>query len=535
MKLLVTDPISEEGLEMLRRDSEVQVDFRAGLSHEELVRTIGDYEGVIIRSGTEVNSEVIDAGKKLKVIGRAGVGVDNVDVTYATRRGILVMNTPAANIISAAEHTMAMMLTLARKIVWADSSLKSRKWERGKFTGIELSGKTLGIVGLGRVGSEVAKRAKSFQMRLIGYDPYIPPEKAVEAGVRLLPLERVLEESDIITIHSPLTSSTHHMIGEEELAMLRGSALVVNCARGGIIDEKALYESLKEEKIAGAALDVYEEEPPLESDLLGLNNIVTTPHLGASTKEAQEKVSLEMAEHVKLFLKENKITNAVNAPKERVDPKVAPFIPIAEKLGSFALQLLDGPINRVKVTCYGELASKETKILTVSALIGVLSRVTGEETNIINAEAIAKEKDIKVVESKVDESSHYINMISVGLQSDGEHREVRGTAFPSTEPRILGVDEFDIDMPLEGDFIMTIHDDLPGVIGSIGSILGDNDINIARMGVGRQKKGESALMLVSVDDPVEERILEAIEVEDKIREARYIRLSDIESREYLLE
>jgi len=534
MKLLVTDPISKEGLEMLRRDSDVQVDVRPDLTHEQLLEVIKDYDGIIIRSGTTVSADVIDAGTKLKVIGRAGVGVDNVDVKHATRKGILVMNTPAANIISAAEHTMAMMLTLARKIVWADASLKARRWERSKFTGIELSGKTLGIIGIGRVGGEVAKRAKAFQMRLVGYDPYISPEQAIKVGVRLLPFERVFEEADIVTVHSPLTSSTHHLIGAKELALLRPGALVINCARGGIIDEGALYDALKEGRLGGAALDVFEEEPPFSSKLLDLDNVVVTPHLGASTKEAQEKVSIEMAEHVKLFLKERRITNAVNAPRERVDPKVASFIPIAEKLGSFALQLLDGPLRRVRVTCCGELAQKETKILTVSALIGVLSHITGESTNIINAEAIAREKGVQVVESKVDESARYVNMISVSLQSDGVAREVRGTAFPSAEPRLLGVDEFDIDMPLEGDFIMTIHDDVPGVIGSVGNILGSRNINIARMGVGRKTRGETALMVVSVDDPVPEEVLDEIRSKGEFREVRFIKLRDIEPKEYLL-
>lgn len=533
MKLLVTDPISDEGLEILRRDERVQVDVKSDLSHEELIETIGDYDGIIIRSGTKVTSEVIDAGRSLKVVGRAGVGVDNVDVDYATRKGVLVMNTPAANILSAAEHTMAMMMALARKIVWADTSLKSGKWERKKFTGIELSGKTLGIVGIGRVGGEVAKRAKAFQMRLIGYDPFISPENAVKVGVRLLPLERVLEEADIITVHAPLTKGTYHLLGEEQIRLLKPSALVINCARGGIIDEDALYSALKEGRIAGAALDVYEQEPPLGSNLLELENIVTTPHLGASTKEAQEKVSLEMAEHVKKFLLEGRISNAVNAPRGKVDPKLAPFIPLAETLGCFAMNIFDGPLRRMQITICGEIASRDTSMVRISALIGALSNVTGENTNVINAEAIAKEKGIQVIESKVDECSHFVNMVSIQLQSDGHRVEVRGTAFPADEPRLVGIDEFDIDMPLEGDLIMTIHQDLPGVIGKVGNTLGNRNINIARMRVGRKNRGERALMLVVVDDPVDKDLLEELVREAGLQEARYIRLSEMRPKEYM--
>jgi len=533
VKLLVTDPISDEGLEILRRDARVQVNVKSDLSHEELLDEIVGYEGIIIRSGTKVTSEVLDAGKNLKVVGRAGVGVDNVDVDHATRKGILIMNTPAANILSAAEHTMAMMLTLARKIVWADSSLKAGRWERKRFTGMELSGKTLGLVGVGRIGGEVAKRAKAFQMRLVGFDPFISPEKAVKVGVRLLPLERVLEEADIITVHAPLTKGTYHILGEKQFRLMKPNALVLNCARGGIIDEEALYTALSENRIAGAAIDVYEEEPPLGSKLLELDNIVTTPHLGASTKEAQEKVSLEMAEHVKNFLLEGRINNAVNAPMGKVDSKVTPFIPLAEILGCFAMKIFDSPLERIQVTICGEMVSKDTSMVRISALIGVLSNITGENTNIINAEAIAKEKGIQVIESKVDECSHFMNMVSVQLWSDGGTIEVRGTAFPADEPRLVGIDEFDIDMPLDGDMIITIHQDLPGVIGKVGNILGENNINIARMRVGRRNRGERTLMLVVVDDPVDRDLLDHLVREAGLQDAKYIKLSEMRPKEYM--
>ncbi len=535
MKLLVSDELSEDGLALLKSGGEIEVDYRPNVPHEELIKIIPDYEALIIRSGTKVTADVLEAGRSLKVVGRAGVGVDNVDVKAATRRGILVMNTPAANIISAAEHTMAMMLTLARNICHADASLKSGQWKRSKFTGIELNGKTLGIVGIGRVGSEVAKRAKSFQMNLIAFDPYIPPEAAVKLGVRLMPLERVLEEADIITIHAPLTPSTHHIISKDQIELMKKGAWLVNCARGGIVDEAALYEALKSKKLAGAAVDVFEEEPPTGSPLLTLDNIVVTPHLGASTKEAQEKVSVEMAESVKRFLVEKKISNAVNGGSMRLDPKVVPFIGIAEKLGSFALQLTDKPFNRIEITCHGEIASMDTKMITVSALIGILSNIMGN-VNLINAESLAKEKGIQVIETKLEESIRYVNMISVRLECDGARREVRGTAFPGTEPRLLGIDEFDLDMPLEGDFILTTHADVPGVIGKIGTKLGAEGINIARMGLGRMKKGGDALLLVQIDTAGRDtnKIIRDFKSDKDFHEVRFITLNQMASKDYLL-
>jgi D-3-phosphoglycerate dehydrogenase len=534
MKVLVTDELSKEGLETLTRGSGLQVEVRPGIPNDELVRIIGEYEALIIRSGTKVTREVIDAGRKLRVVGRAGVGVDNVDVEAATRKGVLVMNTPMGNIVSAAEHTMAMMLTLVRKIVWADASLKEGKWERSKFTGSELNGKTLGIVGVGRVGAEVAKRARSFQMKMVGYDPFLPPEVAVKLGVRLLPLDKVIEEADVITVHAPLTPSTKHMVGKEQFRLMKPNVLLINCARGGIVDEEALYEALKAKRIAGAALDVFESEPPKGSKLLELENIVVTPHLGASTKEAQEKVSLEMAECVKAFLVEGRISNAVNAPLGKMDAKVLPYIPLAEMLASFAFQLVDGPVKRIETAFFGELATLDTKTLTTSAIIGVLSNIIGEQqVNIINAASIAKEKGIQVSETKTEESPRYVNMVCVRLHSDGTKREVRGTVFPGTQPRLLGIDDYDIDMPIEGDFLMTKHNDVPGIIGRVGTVLGENHINIARMGVGRETRGGSAVMLVAVDDVVSKEVLDYMLKLKDFKEARFIRLAQMRPKSYI--
>jgi len=533
MKILVTDELSKEGIEMLTKDG-VQVDVRPKISQDDLLKIIGDYEALIVRSGTKVTAQVIEHGKKLKVVGRAGVGVDNVDVEAATRRGILVMNTPSANIISACEHTMAMMLSLARNIPWADKSVKEGKWEKSKFMGVELSGKTLGIIGIGRIGGEVAKRAKSFGMKLIGFDPYISQEAAVKLGVRLMSLNDVCKEADFITVHAALTPTTHNLISTAQFEMMKPTIMIVNCARGGIIDEAAWCEALRTKRIAGAAIDVFEQEPlPKDSPFLKLENAVLTPHLGASTKEAQEKVSIEMAEHVKLFLVDKQITNAVNAPMGKIDPKVAPFINIAEKLGSFCMQLIDGPVKKIEVEVHGEIASMDTRMVTTSTLVGVLANVKGENTNIINVGPIAREMGIQVVESKIDESTHYTNMVVVRVSSDGTKHEVRGTAYPVSEPRLLGVDEFDIDMPLEGDFILTRHQDMPGMIGKVGTLLGDMKINIARMGVGREDKNGGALMLIQVDNEVDKAVLEKLRAMPNFKEARSVRLSHMKKKQLM--
>ncbi|HSV42393.1 MAG TPA: phosphoglycerate dehydrogenase [Methanomassiliicoccales archaeon] len=532
-KVLVSDPLSEEGLEILRK--EFPVDIHLDLPEEELIKIIGNYDALLVRSGTEVTARVIDAGEKLRFIGRAGAGVDNIDMGAATRRGIIVANAPEGNTLAATEHTMAMMLSLARNIPWADKSVKEGKWEKSKFMGVELSGKTLGIIGIGRIGGEVAKRAKSFGMKLIGFDPYISQELAVKLGVRLMSLDDVCREADFITVHAALTPTTHNMVSKAQFDLMKPCVRIVNCARGGIIDEAAWVEALRTKRIAGAAIDVFEAEPlPKDSPFISLENAVLTPHLGASTHEAQEKVSMEMAEHVKMFLVDNRITNAVNAPMGKIDPKVAPFLNIAERLGSFCMQLVDGPIKKIEVEVHGEIANMDTRMVTVSALVGVLSNVKGENTNIINVGSIAREMGIQVVESKADESMIYVNTLVIRISTDSTKREVRGTAYPASDPRLLGVDEFDVDIPLEGDFIMTRHQDMPGMIGRVGTLLGDNKVNIARMGVGREDKTGRALMLIAVDNQVEREVLEKLRALPNFNEARGIRLSHMKSKTLII-
>ena len=528
MKLLVSDPLSEEGLKILT-DSGIPVDVRPGLSEDELCSVIGEYDGLIIRSGTTVTKKVLDAGKKLRVVGRAGVGVDNVDVPYATEKGILVMNTPSANIISAAEHSLAMMMSLARNIPWAHMSVHKGEWKRSKFTGIELYGKTLGIIGVGRVGGEIAKRAKSFDMTMIGYDPFLPKDVADSLGVRLTTLEDVLKNSDIMTIHTPLLPETKNMISMPQFRMMKKNALLINVARGGIVNEDDLYTALKEKVIAGAAFDVFVDEPLKDGcKLLELDNLITTPHLGASTVEAQEKVSVDIAENVIMYLRDNVIANAINAPRGQTDPAIVPYVPLAERLGILVHQL-NGmrPVDKIEVICSGEIASKNTRMITLSALIGVLKNIVGDSVNMINAESIAKSKNMKVTESKNEDSPVYSNMVTVTIASGKEKMSVRGTVFAQT-PRLIGIDGYCFEIPMDTDLMYAKYNDKPGVIGSVGKILGENGINIGQMTVGRQTKTGMAIMLMGVDHEIPAALIKKISDATGFNETKYIDLVDEE-------
>jgi len=524
MKLLVSDPLSEEGLKILT-DSGIPVDVKPNLSEDELCKIIGEYDGLIIRSGTTVTKKVLDAGKKLKVVGRAGVGVDNVDVPHATEKGILVMNTPSANIISAAEHSLAMMMSLARMIPWAHASVHKGEWKRSKFTGIELYGKTLGIIGVGRVGGEIAKRAKSFNMGMIGYDPYLPKEVADDLGVRLTTLDDVLANSDLMTVHTPLLPETKNMISMPQFKMMKKNALLVNVARGGIVNEDDLYEALKNKVIAGAAFDVFIDEPLKEGcKLLELDNLVMTPHLGASTVEAQEKVSVDIAENVIAYLRDGIIANAVNAPRGQLDPVIAPYLPLAERLGICVNQLSGRiPIEKIEVICSGEIASKNTKMITLSALIGILRNIVGDCVNMINAESIAKGKNIKVTESKNEDSPIYSNTVTVNVTTEKGMRTVRGTVFAQT-PRLIGIDGYCFEIPMDTDLLFARYRDKPGVIGSVGKILGENNINIGQMTVDRETAQGMAIMLMGVDHEVPAELIKKISDATGFDETKYIDL-----------
>jgi len=506
-RILVSDPLDREGLEILK-GSGFPIDERADLSEDELCSIIGDYDCLIIRSGTKVMKKVLDAGKNLKLIGRAGVGVDNIDVPYATEKGIMVMNTPAANILSAAEHSCAMLLSLARNIPFAHDSMHKGEWKRSKYTGVEMNGKVLGIVGVGRVGGEVAKRMKAFNMTLVGYDPFLPKEVADEIGVRLTTFEEVIGIADFMTIHTPLLPETRNMIDLPQFKMMKPNVRIANVARGGIVNEKALYTALKEGIIAGAAFDVWCNEPLNEEDkvLLELDNLVTTPHLGASTIEAQERVSIEVAEAAVKYLKDGVITNAINAPRGTLDPETQPYFELAERMGTFIHQINgNNPIGELEVTYHGELSKKQTKLLTVSAVIGIIKNIVGaDNANMINALPIAKQKGMTIKESFVERSGEYSNMIEIGIRSAGSQTTIRGTAFGES-PRLVGYNRFSFDVPMSGDMLFVSYVDAPGVIGAVGTVLGKGGINIAQMAVSRL--GSDALMVVTVDQSVPSAII----------------------------
>ena len=509
-RILVSDSLDEEGLNILK-GSGFPVDEKVDLKEDQLCEIIGDYDCLIIRSGTKVTKKVIDAGKKLRVIGRAGVGVDNVDIPYATEKGILIMNTPAANIISAAEHSCAMLLALARNIPFAHDSMHKGEWKRNKYTGVEFNGKVLGIVGVGRVGGEVAKRMKAFNMTLVGYDPYLPKEIADEIGVRLTTFEEVITTADFMTIHTPLLPETKNMISMPQFKMMKPNVRIANVARGGIVNEDDLYTALKEKVIAGAAFDVWCNEPLEENEkkLLELDNLVTTPHLGASTVEAQERVAVEVAAAAVKYLKEGEITNAINAPRGKLDPETEAFVPLAERMGLLAHQVSVGnPIEELEIMYCGDLAGKQTKMLTVSVVIGILKNIIGRESaNIINALPVAKQKGIAIKESSTERSADYANMIEVKITSKGKKTSIRGTVF-GDQPRLVGYDVFTFDAPMSGDMVMVSYKDSPGIIGAVGTICGNNNINIAQMSVGRY--GTDALMVMTVDQNVPSGVLKKI-------------------------
>ncbi len=517
-KVLVSDLLSQQGLDVLINNGNFKVDVELELSPEQLLERIGNYDALLIRSETRVTADVIDAAKQLKVIGRAGVGVDNIDVEAATRNGILVVNTPTGNTIAAAEHTIALLLALARNIVPAGISLKNRTWQRSDFIGVELYGKVFGTVGLGRVGREVTRRAHAFGMQLIAYDPHISANAADELGVRLVDRQTLFRESDYISIHTILNADTYHSIGEAEFQLMKPSGRLINCARGGIIDEKALFHALKEKQIAGAALDVFEDEPAIENPLLELDNVLALPHLGASTTEAQEHVAIEVAQQVINALNDKPVANAVNQPK--IDPRVfdilGPYLELAEKIGSFHAQIVEGQVSAIKIHYSGTLFQKEDVTpITVALQKGVLSPVL-TEVNYVNAPFLIKQRGISVTETKSDSLADFANLMSVTVITDKGETIIAGTTFGKKDIRIVRINQLHLNATPEGYILLIYNRDQPGMIGLIGTILGEHDINIADMTVGRSVIGEFALTLINVDSLVPRNVINTIAAQDKI-------------------
>jgi len=514
--VLVSDPVSEEGVKIL--EEVAHVDLRPGLPHEELINIIGEYDALLVRSGTQVTGEVLEAGKRLKVVGRAGVGVDNIEVEKATEKGVMVINAPEANTISTAEHAMALMLALARNIPPATNSLKSGQWQRSKFVGMELYKKTLGIFGLGRVGGEVAKRARAFGMNILGYDPYISADRAAKLGVTPATPDEIFEKADFITLHVPKAASTQKMIGAEELSRMKDGVRIVNCARGGLIDEKALYDAIVSGRVAGAALDVFEKEPPGDNPLLELEQVITTPHLGASTQEAQINVAVQVAEQIVHVLKGEPVLMAVNAPvlPPEVLAEVEPFIPLMKTLGSFYMQVFNGRVEKIEVTYGGEIANHPVAPLTTSLLIGFLGVMLGNNVNFVNAQTIARQRGMQVEEITSKTTPIFKNLITVRVTTSESVYTLAGTLFEGNDIRIVQIDQYRIEVVPSRYMMVCKYIDKPGVIGRAGTVLGKNDINIATMQVGRREIGGEAVMVLQVDSPVPEKVLKEVEEAEAI-------------------
>ncbi len=524
MKVLVPESLSEEGLDKLRTGAEV--DARK-LSREELLAVIGDYDALIVRSATKVDKELLERGTSLKVVGRAGVGLDNIDVATATRLGVLVVNAPTSNVLSAAEHTLALLLSLARHVPAADASLRTGAWERERFTGVELEGKTLGILGLGRIGTLVAQRAAGFGMRLLGYDPYVSKQRATQLGIQMAStVDELCREADFITVHLPKNPETKAILGDAEFAVMKPEARVINVARGGIVDEDALVRALKDGKVAGAAIDVYEKEPPGQHPLFDFEQVVVTPHLGASTEEAQTRAGTAIVEQVLLALRGEFAPYAVNvAAGGDFGEALRPFIPLTERLGRVLGGLVGAGLSAVRFEVYGAIAENDTRILTLAGLKGLFGGIVHEPVTYVNAPLMAAERGIHIEETKSASSQDYVNLVVIRGESDEGPVAVGGSLFgKGNEEHLVRVYEFSIDMEPERYLCLLRYADRPGVIGKVGTVLGAADINIASIKVSRETIGGEALMGLTVDSPIPPEVVREIAAVAQAREARFIDL-----------
>ena len=509
-KVLIADKLSPRAARVLEARG-IAVAVKTGLKEPELVAAIDGYDGLAVRSATKVTAKVLAAGANLKVVGRAGIGVDNIDLAAATQRGIVVMNTPYGNTVTTAEHAIALMLALARQIPQADRSTQAGKWEKNRFLGVELSGKTLGVIGIGNIGAIVAERARGLHMKVIAYDPFLLPERAAALHVERVELEELFAHADFVTLHVPLTNETRHMIDRASLARMKKGVRIINCARGGLVDEPALRAALDSGHVAGAAFDVFEVEPATESALFGQENFVATPHLGAATEEAQENVAIQLAEQIADFLLKGAIINSVNTPSiSREDaPILAPYMRLAEELGSFLGQLAEGAPKLVRVEYAGHASELDTRALTAVILQGLFKRSL-EAVNMVNAPQIARERGIQVREETSRETPDYHTLITVAVESEERKRTLAGTLFGGSRPRIVRIQEVPIEAELGRHMLYVRNHDKPGFIGQIGKLLGDAKVNIATFHLGRAAPGGDAIALVEVDEAVPEALLEKI-------------------------
>ncbi|WP_442601138.1 phosphoglycerate dehydrogenase [Paenibacillus sp. KN14-4R] len=511
-KVLVSDPISDLGIQKLYDAEDVEVVKQSGLSEDELVAIIDQFDALLVRSQTKVTEKIMQAGTNLKVIGRAGVGVDNIDLDAATRRGIVVINAPDGNTIATCEHTFAMLMAVARSIPQAYKKTVGGEWDR-KFVGVELRNKVLGVVGMGRIGSEVAKRAKAFGMNVLGYDPFLTEERADKLGVKLCTVDEIASQADFITVHTPLTKETRHIISTPQFALMKQGVRIINCARGGIIDEIALVDAIDKGIVAGAAFDVFEQEPPAaDHPFLSNPKIIVTPHLGASTIEAQENVAIDVSEEVLHILREQPFKNAVNMPQvpSNVFNKLQPYFNLGEKIGRILGQITIGAVSEIVVNYAGDLVDVDTAPLTRNIVMGVFANKL-EGVNIVNAMHLAKTREVNIIVNTSYTTSTFTNLVTVTLRTKKEQKTLAGTLLSSFGQRIVQIDQYPVDFTPEGNIMLISHNDKPGMIGRVGTLLGDNQINIATMQVGRQEIGGSAIMLLTIDKAAGNEVIKILE------------------------
>jgi D-3-phosphoglycerate dehydrogenase len=518
-RVLIADELSPAAVAIFKERG-VEVDVKTGLTKEQLIEIIDQYDGLAVRSATKPNKDVIAAAKKLKVIGRAGIGVDNVDIPAATAAGVVVMNTPFGNSITTAEHAIAMMFALARELPQADLSTQAGKWEKNRFMGVELYAKTLGLIGAGNIGSIVADRAQGLKMKVVAYDPFLSHERAVEIGVEKVELDELLARADFITLHTPLTDKTRNILSKEALAKAKKGVMIVNCARGGLVDEAALREALDSGHVGGAAFDVFTIEPAKENPLFGAPNFIATPHLGASTNEAQENVALQVAEQISDYLLTGAVVNALNSPSVSAEdaPKLKPYVALAEKLGAFAGQMIDAGLKSIEIAYEGDVAKLNVKPLTAAALAGVL-RPMLEEINMVSAPAVAKERGVTVQEVRQETSPTYDSLLRITVVSDSGARAFAGTVVAGV-PRMVEVKGMELDAPFSPSMIYVNNLDKPGFIGRLGTLLAENNINIATFNLGRIEAGEDAIALVGVDQTPSAAVMDKIKATANVKEVR---------------
>ena len=524
-KVLISDALSPAAIQIFK-DRGIEVDFQPALGKdkEKLASAVGNYDGLAIRSATKVTAKIVEQAKNLKVIGRAGIGVDNVDIPAATARGIIVMNTPFGNSITTAEHAISLMLALARQIPEADASTRAGKWEKNKFMGVEIFGKTLGVIGCGNIGSIVADRALGLKMKVIAYDPFLSADRANDLGVEKVELDDLFKRADFITLHAPLTDKTRNVVNADAIKAMKKGVRIINCARGGLVDEAALYEALKNGHVAGAAFDVFVTEPATENPLFGLPNVVCTPHLGASTSEAQENVALQIAEQMSDYLLRGAISNAINFPSISAEeaPKLKPFVALAEKLGSFAGQLTETGISKVQLTYEGAVTQMNTKALTSAALAGLLRPMLGD-VNVVSAPVVAKERGIVVEEVTREMPEDYESLITVTVTTERQSRHVSGTVFADGRPRIVNIKGIRMDAEFGPSMIYITNRDKPGFIGRFSSTLGEAGINIATFHVGRDAPGGNAVALIEIDGELPETVLTKVRALPQVQSAKPLR------------